>query len=45
MAFTATVTANVAQRLARNETRPGAYTPGALFGPSLATDSGGRFIL
>lgn len=45
MAFTAAVTADVARRLARDETRSGAYTPGALFGPSLATDAGGQFIL
>jgi hypothetical protein len=45
MAFTAAVTARVARRLARNERRSGAYTPGALFEPSLATDVGGKFIL
>jgi hypothetical protein len=42
--FTAAVTAEVARRLARGEGRLGAYTPGALFGPSLATDCGGRFV-
>jgi short subunit dehydrogenase-like uncharacterized protein len=45
MAFTAAVAAEVASRLGRNEGRPGAYTPGSLFGPDLATDAGGQFIL
>ena len=45
MAFTAAVTADVAQRLARDERRSGAYTPGALVGPPLAVDAGGQFIL
>jgi short subunit dehydrogenase-like uncharacterized protein len=45
MAFTATVAAEVASRLSRNEGRPGAYTPGALFGPELAVKAGGQFIL
>ncbi|MGH3320717.1 MAG: saccharopine dehydrogenase NADP-binding domain-containing protein [Streptosporangiaceae bacterium] len=45
MAYTASVAAEVATRLARNEGRPGAYTPGALFGPELAVRAGGRFIL
>lgn len=44
MTFTSAVTANVAGRLARGEGQPGAYTPGALFGPALATDAGGQFI-
>jgi hypothetical protein len=44
MAFTVAVTADVAGRLARDQGRPGAYTPGALFGPSLAIDAGGKFI-
>ncbi len=45
MDFTVAVTADVAGRLARDERRSGAYTPGALFGPSLAADAGGQFIL
>jgi len=45
MDFTAAAAANVAGRLARGEGRSGTYTPGALFGPSLATDAGGQFIL
>jgi short subunit dehydrogenase-like uncharacterized protein len=44
MAFTAGIAAEVARRLARGEGTPGAYTPGALFGPSLAEAVGGRFI-
>lgn len=45
MAFTTAVVVEVASRLARNESRPGAYTPGALFGPDLAIDAGGQFFL
>ena len=45
MDFTAAVAANVATRLARGEGRPGAYTPGALFGPDLAEEVGGQFLL
>lgn len=45
MAYTASITAEVAGRLAHDEGRPGAYTPGALFGPDLATDAGGHFVL
>lgn len=45
MVFTADVMAEVAMRLARGEGQPGSYTPGALFGPDLATDAGGRFFL
>jgi short subunit dehydrogenase-like uncharacterized protein len=45
MAFTAAAAAEVATRLARNEGRPGAYTPGSLFGPELAVQAGGRFVL
>lgn len=44
MVFTAAVMAEVAMRLARGEGRPGAYTPGALFGPDLAVDAGGTFL-
>jgi hypothetical protein len=45
MSFTAKIAAEVAFRLARNEGPPGAYTPGALFGPELAVTAGGEFIL
>jgi len=41
-AFTAAVVAEVARRLARNEGRPGAFTPGALFGPDLAIHADAR---
>jgi short subunit dehydrogenase-like uncharacterized protein len=44
MAFTAAVAAEVARRLARGEGKPGAYTPGALFGSSLAEAAGGFFV-
>jgi hypothetical protein len=38
--------ANCRQRTAgRNEGRPGAYTPGSLFGPELVAHAGGQFIL
>ena len=45
MTFTASVAADIALRLARDEGRPGAYTPGALFGPDLAIRAGGEFQL
>lgn len=45
MAYTASVAAAVAARLARGEGRPGAYTPGALLGAGLAEEAGGRFLL
>ena len=45
MDFTATVAAEVAERLLQAEGRPGAYTPGALFGPELAEAAGGTFLL
>jgi short subunit dehydrogenase-like uncharacterized protein len=45
MDFTATVAAEVTQRLLKGEGRPGAYTPGALFGPELAEVIGGQFLL
>lgn len=44
MDFTVSVTAEVTRRLAAGSTPPGAYTPGSLFGPSLATDVGGEFV-
>ncbi|GAB3921485.1 membrane protein [Microlunatus endophyticus] len=40
MDFTAAVTAEVASRLARGEGRPGAFTPGGLFGAELAEAAG-----
>ena len=43
MAFTCTVTALTAARLARGEGKPGAYTPGALFGTELAEEAGATF--
>jgi len=43
--FTAAVTAEVTQRLLKGEGRPGAHTPGALFGPELAEAAGGEFVL
>ena len=45
MDFTVAATAEVAQRLARGEGRPGAHTPGALFGPDLAVAAGGEFLV
>jgi short subunit dehydrogenase-like uncharacterized protein len=45
MAFTNAVTTAVTVRLANNEGRPGAYTPGALFGPVLAVEAGGQFLI
>ncbi len=45
MAFTVAVASEVADRLAHGSPRPGAYTPGALFGADLAEQVGGRFIL
>ena len=43
--FTATVAALVAQRLLAGEGRPGAHTPGALFGPELAEAAGATFLI
>jgi hypothetical protein len=45
MAFTNAVMTAVALCLAANEGRPGAYTPGALFGSDLAAEAGGQFIV
>ncbi|MFE7508271.1 hypothetical protein [Promicromonospora sp. NPDC057488] len=45
MDFTAGVAAVVAERLARGEGKPGAYTPSAAFGPDLAIEAGGEFLL
>lgn len=43
--FSAAVTAEVAHRLLHGEGRPGAHTPGALFGPELAEAVGGEFLV
>lgn len=45
MDFTVAVATEVTLRLARGEGRPGAWTPGALFGPGLAVMAGGEFLL
>ena len=45
MVFTADVMARVAIRLIRGEGKPGAYTPGALFGAQLASECGAEIIL
>jgi short subunit dehydrogenase-like uncharacterized protein len=45
MMFTADVMARVAIRIMKGDGTPGAYTPGALFGPELATECGGEIIL
>jgi Uncharacterized conserved protein len=44
-AFTAMVAAKVAERLLKGKGQPGAYTPGALFGPDLAEAAGGTFLV
>lgn len=44
MEFTAAVASAVALRLARGEGRPGAFTPGELFGTGLALEAGGTFV-
>ncbi len=43
-AFTATVAAKAAEWLLHGKGRPGAYTPGALFGPEMAEAAGGTFL-
>lgn len=45
MAFTGAVIGEIALRLANQEGRPGAFTPGALFGAKLAEECGGTFLL
>jgi hypothetical protein len=42
--FTEASTAEIVRRLLVMQAQPGAYTPGALFGASLATDVGGEFV-
>jgi NAD(P)H-binding len=44
MDFTIAVASEVALRLARGEGRPGAFTPGELFGTGLALTAGGTFV-
>lgn len=44
MDFTAAAAAETARRLVAGEGRPGAFTPGALFGADLAVAVGGTFI-
>lgn len=43
--FTVAVANEVTQRLLRGQGRPGAHTPGALFGPELAEAVGGKFLI
>ncbi|GAA1626064.1 membrane protein [Nonomuraea maheshkhaliensis] len=45
MSFTAAVAAEVARRLLAGEGRPGAHTPAALFGPSLAEACGADYLI
>jgi short subunit dehydrogenase-like uncharacterized protein len=44
MDFTVAASAQTALRLARGEGRPGAFTPGVLFGPFLAEAAGAEFV-
>jgi short subunit dehydrogenase-like uncharacterized protein len=44
-AYTGAVPAEVARRLLSGEGKPGAYTPAALFGPSLALACGGEYLI
>lgn len=43
--YTGAVPAEIAQRLLAGSGRPGAYTPAALFGATLATACGGEYVL
>jgi short subunit dehydrogenase-like uncharacterized protein len=45
LSFTAAVPAEVVRRLLAGEGKPGAYTPAALFGPTLAEACGGDYLL
>jgi len=45
MVFTTEVMARVAIRLTQGAGSPGAYTPGALFGPNLAAECGGEISM
>jgi short subunit dehydrogenase-like uncharacterized protein len=44
-AFTGAVPAEIARRLLDGQGRPGAYTPAALFGPSLAEAAGAEYLI
>ncbi len=44
MTFTAGAVTEVAQRLAKGEGRPGAFTPARLFGPEVALAAGAEFV-
>jgi short subunit dehydrogenase-like uncharacterized protein len=44
-AFTGAVPAEIARRLLAGQGRPGAHTPAALFGPSLAEACGARYLI
>jgi short subunit dehydrogenase-like uncharacterized protein len=44
-AFTGAVPAEIARRLLAGQGRPGAYTPAALFGPSLAEAAGADYLI
>ncbi|MFD2418270.1 NAD(P)H-binding protein [Amycolatopsis pigmentata] len=45
MTFTAGAVTEVAQRLAKGEGRPGAFTPARLFGPEVALAAGAEFVV
>ncbi|WP_166907975.1 NAD(P)-binding domain-containing protein [Mycobacterium sp. DL440] len=45
MTFTASAATEVAQRLAKGEGRPGAFTPARLFGPEVALTAGAEFVV
>lgn len=45
MTFTVSAVTEVAQRLARGEGRPGAFTPARLFGPEVALAAGAEFVM
>lgn len=42
--YTGAVPAEIARRLLAGEGRPGAYTPAALFGPTLAESCGAEYL-
>lgn len=45
MTFTVSAVTEVAQRLAKGEGRPGAFTPARLFGPEVALAAGAEFVV
>ncbi len=45
MTFTVGAATEVAQRLAKGEGRPGAFTPAGLFGPEVALAAGAEFVV